>query len=327
MTALVTGASGFIGSRLAAALVEQGESVRVLHREGSRLSALAGLPVERHIGDIMDPSALERAVDGCDVVYHVAAVSAYWREAPEVIYAVNVDGTRNVVAACRKAGVSRVVHTSSVAAIGIPHRGVLGTEETPFDRVSANFPYADSKRLAEEEVQRAVAQGLVAVIVNPAVVIGAGDHHLISGSIIVQLARRPLPIVPPGGVCVADVDAVVQGHLLAARLGRPGERYILGGENLTYREIADVVAAMVSRAGPRRTIPGWMLGPAGGAVTAYNRVSRRSPVLNGQQVRLSRYNLFFDSSKAVRELGYPLLPFCGAAAKAYRWYRDNGFLV
>jgi dihydroflavonol-4-reductase len=131
----------------------------------------------------------------------------------------------------------------------------------------------------------------------------------------------------PGYNNFVDVRDVARGMMMAAERGKSGERYILGGENLTYREIADIVAAMVSRAGPRRTIPGWMLGPAGGAVTAYNRVSRRSPVLNGQQVRLSRYNLFFDSSKAVRELGYPLLPFSGAAAKAYRWYRDNGFLV
>jgi len=282
--------------------------------------------VEHFIGNIMDPVGLVCAAAGCDVVYHLAAISSYWREAPEVVYAVNVDGTRNVMAACRDAGVRRVVHTSSVAAIGIPPCGAPGTEETPFDKVSATFPYADSKRLAEEEVRRAVTEGLDAVIVNPAVVIGAGDHNLISGSIIIQLARRPLPAAPPGGLCMADVDAVVQGHLLAARSGRTGERYILGGENLTYREIADIVAVIAGRSGPRWTIPTWALGPAAGVVEAYNRSSRRPPALSGQQVRLSQYNLFFDSGKAIRELGYPILSFAGAAEKAYRWYRDNGFL-
>jgi len=327
MTVLVTGASGFIGSRLAAALVERGETVRVLRRAGSRLDGLAGLPVEHAVGDILDPASLERAVAGCDVVYHVAAIASYWREAPELVYTVNVDGTRNVMAACLKASVPRVVHTSSVAAIGIPPPGTLSTEETPFDAVSATFPYADSKRLAEEEVYRAVERGLSAVIVNPGVVIGAGDHNLISGSIIVQMARRPIPVVPPGGACMADVDAVVEGHLLAARGGRTGERYILGGENLTYREIADIVAQVVGRSAPRWAIPDWMLGPASGAVDVFNRIAGRPPAFNGQQVRLSRYDLFFDSSKAVRELGYPILPFAAAAEKAYRWYREHGFLA
>ena len=256
MTTLVTGATGFIGTRLAAALIERGESVRVLRRAGSRLDGLANLPVEHCIGDILDADSLARAVDGCAVVYHVAAVSTYWREAPETIYNVNVEGTRQVMTACLKNGMPRVVYTSSVAAIGIPFDVSPGTEETPFDPISAAWPYADSKRLAEEEVCRAVAQGLSAVIVNPGVVIGAGDHNLVSGSMIIQLARHPLPAVPPGGMCIVDVDAVVQGHLLAAQSGRAGERYILGGENLTYREVAATIAQVVgrpARAGASRT--------------------------------------------------------------------------
>ncbi len=327
MTTLITGATGFIGSRLAAALVERGEKVRVLRREGSRVEALAGLPVEHCIGDILDAASLARAVAGCEVVYHVAAVATYWRTTPETVYRVNVEGTRNVMAACLRGSVPRVVHTSSVAAIGIPSGDAPGTEETPFDKISVAWPYADSKRLAEAEVRDAVAQGLPAVIVNPAVVIGAGDHNLVSGSMIVQMAQHPIPAAPPGGVCMADVDAVVQGHLLAAQLGRAGERYILGGENLTYREAAKIMAQVVGRSAPRRVIPEWLLEPTADAVDLFNRMTGRPPILDGQQVRLSGYHIFFSSDKAVHELGYPMLPFAAAAEKAYWWYRDHGFLA
>jgi len=325
--ALVTGASGFIGSRLAAALVARGAEVRVLHRGGSRLEALEDLPVQRVVGDVLDAESVGRAVVGCDVVFHVAAISSYWRSTSAAVYQVNVGGTRNVLAACRAAGVGRIVYTSSVAAVGVPPDGTVATEEHPFDAFSAGWPYADSKRRAEDEVRRAVAGGQWAVIVNPAAVVGAGDRNLISGSMILELARRPLPAIPPGGLCLADVDAVVAGHLSAAEVGRSGERYILGGENLTHREMAAIVTRIAGRPLPRRTIPPQALGPFATVVDAYNRVSRRTPTLNGIQVRLSARHLYYDSEKAVRELDYRILPFAQAAEKAYAWYREHGFLA
>jgi dihydroflavonol-4-reductase len=324
--ALVTGSSGFIGSRLAAALVGQGAEVRALHRAGSRLDALDGLPVRHFIGDVLDVDGLRRAMAGCDVVFHVAAVASYWRATADEVYRVNVDGTRHVLAACRDAGVGRLVYTSSVAAVGIPPEGTIANEEHAFDAFSAHWPYSDSKRLAEDEVRRAVAAGQWAVIVNPAVVMGAGDHYLISGSMIVESARRQIPFCPPGGLCLADVDAVVQGHLRAAALGRPGERYILGGENLTFCEMLTVISQVTGRRPPRLTIPPWTIAPIANAVEAYNRVSGRTPLLNGVQVRLSRRHLYYDSSKAVRQLAYPIMPFAAAAEKAYRWYGEHGFL-
>jgi dihydroflavonol-4-reductase len=325
--ALVTGGSGFIGSRLAAALAERGAEVRVLCRTGSRLEALAGLPVRVVVGDVLDGESLRRAAAGCDVVFHAAAISSYWRTTGAEVYRVNVDGTRNVLTACRAAGVSRVVYTSSVAAVGVPPEGTVATEECPFDAFSAGWPYADSKRRAEDEVRRAVAGGQWAVIVNPAAVVGAGDHNLISGSLIVESARRRIPACPPGGLCLADVDAVAEGHLRAAEEGRPGERYILGGENLTYREMTAIIARIAQRPPPRRTIPPWALEPFATAVDAYNRISGRTPTLNGIQVRQSGRHLYYDSGKAVRELAYPIMPFAGAAEKAYGWYRDHGFLA
>jgi dihydroflavonol-4-reductase len=227
--------------------------------------------------------------------------------------------------ACLSAGVRRVVHTSSCAAIGIAPNGIAD-EQTPFDALSRTFVYADSKRLAEEEVRRAVARGLDAVIVNPATVIGAGDVYVGSGSLVVEIARGRMPAVPPGGMCVADIDAVVQGHLAAAERGRTGERYILGGENLSHRRIAQVVAQVVGRRAPRLVVPSVMLRPAAAAVDTWNNVSRRPPLISGEQVRLSGVNFFFNSSKAMRELGYPLMPFRDAARKAFAWYQEHGYI-
>jgi dihydroflavonol-4-reductase len=324
---LVTGGSGFVGSRLAAALVGRGDAVRVLHRVNSSLAALQGLPVEHVVGDILDPAAVARATVSCDLVFHVAAISSYWRARRQQIYQVNVDGTRTVMEACLRARVGRVVHTSSVAAVGLVPDGTTANEQTSFDPASAAWPYADSKHLAETEVYRATDRGLQAVIVNPAVVIGAGDHYLVSSSMVLELARHRIPAVPPGGVCVADVDAVVQGHIAAAKRGRVGERYILGGENLSYRQVAAIITSVAGRPAPRRTIPRWLLPPAAVAVETYNRIGQRPPIVSGQQIRFSALNLFFDSSKAVRELSYPLLPFQGAAEKAYGWYREHGYLA
>jgi len=324
---LVTGGTGFLGSRIAAALLQRGDTVRVLRRENSSLVGLEGLGVEHVIGDVLDPIAVAKAVAECALVFHVAAISSYWRSQRDQIYRVNVEGTRTVMEACLDAGVPRVVHTSSVAAIGIPPAGTVATEATRFDAQSASFAYADSKHRAEGEVYAAIERGLTAVIVNPGIVVGAGDHYLISGSIVVEYARRSVPAVPPGGACVVDVEAVVAGHLGAATRGRTGERYILGGENLTYKQIAATIVDVAGRRAPRWTIPRGLLGAAASAVDLFNRVNSRPPVVSGEQIRLSALDFFCDSSKAVRELDYPLLPFRGAVQKAYEWYREHGYLT
>ncbi|MCX6032241.1 MAG: SDR family oxidoreductase [Chloroflexi bacterium] len=326
MKVLVTGGSGFVGSQIVAALVRRGDRVRVLRRPNSSLIALAGLEVEHVIGDILEPEAVARAVAGCDLVFHVAALSSYWRAQRAQVYRVNVDGTRVVMAACLAAGIPRVVHTSSVAAIGVRRDGVLVDEGMAFDAFSASWAYGDSKHLAELEVLKAVERGLPAVMVNPAAVIGPGDHYLISSSMVVEFAKRPVPVVTPGGLCMADVDAIVAGHLAAAERGRVGERYILGGENLTHRQIAATICDIAGRPAPRLTIPGWALGPLASMVDAFNRINPRPPVVSGEQLRLGAYNVYCDSSKAVAELGYPLLPFRPAAERAYRWYLEHGYL-
>jgi dihydroflavonol-4-reductase len=325
MNVLITGGTGFIGSRLCAACVARGDRVRVLRRERSRLVALARLPVEFVVGDLLDGDALARAVGGCDLVFHAAAISSYWRARRDQIERVNVDGTRALVDACLRAGVPRLVHTSSAAAVGIASAG-MADEATPFDELSATFAYATSKRRAEEIVRAAIPRGLAVVIVNPAVVIGAGDHYLNAGSMVVAYGRGRVPVVPPGGACVADVDAVTQGHLAAAERGRVGERYILGGENLSYLRLAQTIAEAAGVRPPRLVVPAGLLGAAASAVDAFNRVNPRPPTLTGEQVRLSRLNYFFDSTKAVNELGYPLMPARQAVSKALAWYRAHGYL-
>jgi dihydroflavonol-4-reductase len=325
MKVLITGGTGFIGSQLCAACVARGDDVRVLRRASASLRAMAGLPIEYVIGDLLDVEAVARAVAGCDLVLHAGAISSYWRARRQQIYQVNVEGTRLVMEACLRANVPRVVYTSSAAAIGIASNG-LANEETPFDPLSASFAYADSKRQAEAVVRDAVARGLSAVIVNPAVVIGAADHYLNSGSLVIAYARGNLPVVPPGGMCIADVDAVVAGHLAAAEHGRAGERYILGGENRSYREVTALIAAVAGVRRPRVVVPSALLGLVAAGIDAVNRINPRPPVISAEQVRLSRINFFFDSSRAVRELGYPLLPLRDAIEKTLAWYRANQYV-
>jgi dihydroflavonol-4-reductase len=323
---LVTGATGFVGSQLAAALVDRGDTVRVLRRKNSSTVALDGLDVEHLYGDILEPDAVAAAVRGCECVFHVAALSSYWRARAADVYRVNVEGTRIVMDACLKAGTSRVVHTSSAAAVGVRRDGRPSDETQPFDPREKRFAYAHSKHLAEQEVARVVKLGLPAVIVNPAVVIGPGDHNLISGSMIVEMAKRPLPGCPPGGVCMTDIDAVVAGHLAAAERGRIGERYILGGENLFYREITRTIAEVVGCRVPRWRIPRWVMPPAAAALDLFNHFVAR-PIASGDQLRLSAHNAFFDSGKAVAELGYRILPYRGAVERAYQWYLEHGYLT
>lgn len=325
MRVLVTGGTGFVGSRLCVACVARGDHVRVLRRAGSSMTGVAGLPVEYVTGDLLDSRAVAQAVEGCDLVFHAGAISSYWRARREQVYQVNVEGTRNVMAACLRAGVPRVVYTSSTAAVGIAAEQPAD-EDTPFDRLSATFAYADSKHRAEASVRDMVARGLPAVIVNPAVVLGAGDHYLNAGSMVIEYGKGRIPAVPPGGICVADVDAVTHGHLAAAARGRVGERYILGGENLSFMQVAATIADVAGTRRPRLVVPAALLGLVAPLVDLWNRASRRPPQISAEQVRLSRVNFFFDSSKAVRELGYPLLPFRGAVEQAFAWYRAHGYM-
>jgi dihydroflavonol-4-reductase len=326
MRALVTGGTGFIGANIVAALLDAGYAVRVFHRPTSSLAALEGMEVEHAVGDLLDPASLSQAAQGCGLVFHAAAVSSYWRATREQVYRINVQGTRVVMEACLKAGVQRVVYTSSTAAIGIPPRGTLADEEQPYTPGSERFVYSHSKHLAEKEVLDMVGRGLPAVIVNPAAAIGPRDLNFISGSIIREVYRRRVPFAVPGGMAVVAAGDVAQGHLAAARQGRIGERYILAGENLTHRQTLQTVAEVVGVPAPRFTLPGAFLGPLARLVDLFNRLSPWPPVVSGEQIRLSGEEFYFDASKAGRELGFKPTPFREAVRRAFEWYREQGLL-
>jgi dihydroflavonol-4-reductase len=224
-------------------------------------------------------------------------------------------------------GVERVVHTSSVAAIGYSSPpGTLADERQEYPQELSWWPYGHSKYLAELEVYKAVAQGLSAVIVNPTIVLGPRDVNFVSGSLVRASIKGQLRVVAPGGSNVVHVDDVVAGHLAAADRGRVGERYILGGENLSHWQVAVTMAQVTGGAGPLLTLPGWSLGPFSRLVDAFNALSRRPPLVDGGQVRLSGQTFFVDNSKAVRELGLPGRTFRQSAIDAFAWYREHGLL-
>ena len=325
--ALVTGGTGFVGANLVSALGERGIIARVLRRNSSPLDALDGLAYEDVLGDILDPQeTLAAAMEGCDWVFHAAAVSDYWRKHKEQLYKVNVDGTANVLAAARLAGVKRLVFTSSLAALGLPASGQMLHESSRFDLKPERFPYAHSKHLAEQEVLRAAESGLEAVIVNPTVVLGPRDVNQISGSIIVQASSGRLFFYPPGGVNYVAVEDVAAGHIAAAEYGRSGERYILAGENLTHREALNIICEIVKRRPPFLPLPTPILSIAALGVAAFRAlVGVRIPV-DENQVRLSGQEIYANGSKAVEELAFGHTPFRAAVQRAYDWYNTNGYI-
>ena len=324
--ALVTGATGCVGANLVEAIEQHGWRAVALRRNTSSLNALKGLTYESAIGDVLDVESLVKAMRDVQVVFHAAAVADYWRTGKQRLYQVNVEGTSNVLKAAKAAGVERVVFTSSAAAVGQPAFGQMADERSAFDLRPDQFHYGYSKWLAEQVVRDAVAGGQDAVIVNPAVVVGPRDVNLISGSIILEEKRLGIPVYPPGGVCVIDVADVCAGEIAAAERGRKGERYILGGENLWYRDLLTITAQVVGRKPPRVALPRWCMLAFAGAVDVLRRLGVSLPA-NGDQLRFSTRTIWFDSSKARRELGLTTRPYVEAATRAYDWYRANNYVA
>lgn len=324
---LVTGATGFIGSHVVRLLIARGEPVRVLARQGSDRRAIDGLPVEVACGDLRDPASLERAVRGIRRVFHVAADYRLWARDPRQIYESNVTGTRNLLAAAAGAGVEQVVHTSSVATVVVPDRGELPSEATEATLDEMIGHYKRSKLLAEREARQAAARGLPVVIVNPTTPVGPGDWKPTpTGRIIVDFLCGRMPGYVETGLNVVPVEDVAAGHLLAAERGRAGERYILGGRNMTLKEILGVLAEVAGLPVPRLRVPYAMALVAGHLDQLMARVFDREPRIPLEGVRMARHRMFVDCSKAKRELG--LLPGSVEAAveRAVRWYVEHGYV-
>ncbi|HEX9534628.1 MAG TPA: hopanoid-associated sugar epimerase [Stellaceae bacterium] len=324
---LVTGGTGFVGSAVARALLRRGHRVRVLARPNSDRRNLAGLAVEIAEGAMEEPRSLARAVAGCRYVYHVAADYRIWVPDPAPMFRANVDGTRDLLTAALEAGAERVVYTSSVATLGLVAGG-SADEETPSSVDDMIGPYKRSK-FAAEEVARGLARerGLPVVIVNPSTPVGPGDiKPTPTGRLIVEAARGQMPAFVDTGLNIVHVDDIAEGHLAAAEKGRIGERYILGGENITLAEILAEVAQAVGRRPPWLRVPHSVLFPVAVGAELAARITGRDPFVTLDGVRMSRKKMYFSSEKASRELGYTPRPARQAIADAVGWFRDNGYL-
>jgi dihydroflavonol-4-reductase len=327
MKALVTGATGFVGAAVARALGAAGWQVRVLVRGGSDRGNLQRLAAEVVEGDLADLGSLERALEGCEGLFHVAADYRLGARDPEPLYRTNVDGTRNILNAARTAGVARIVYTSSVATIGIPSDGSPGDERTPVALGSMIGHYKRSKYLAEEVAREAARAGMSVVIVNPSTPVGPGDiKPTPTGQLVLDAAAGRMPAYVDTGLNIVHVDDVAAGHLSAFERGRAGERYILGGEDMTLQMILAQIAQLVGRKPPRIRLPYAAVLPVAYLAEAFAKVSGRSGRVTLEGVRMSRKRMFFSSGKAVTELGYRWRPPPEAFADAVRWFRERGVL-
>ena len=319
---LVTGASGFIGWHIARLLGERGHKVRALVRPASRLREL---DAERVTGDLRDAVSLDRAVVGCGLVFHVAADYRLWARDPRELYESNVEGTRNLLEAARRAGVERVVYTSTVGCIGIPKNG-LGDETVPVRLEEMSGAYKRSKFLAERVALDAAASGFPVVVVNPTAPVG--DHDVKptpTGKIVLDFLKGALPAFIDTGLNLVDVRDTAEAHLLAAERGRPGERYILGSENLTLAEILRKLARLTGREAPRVKLPYAVAYAAGVVTTGWARVTGRQPLAPLDAVRMAKKKMFVSIEKAQRELGFSPGAVDVALGRAVEWFRANGY--
>jgi dihydroflavonol-4-reductase len=328
---LVTGATGFIGWHLARQLLERGQQVRALVRDPTSsaraLTELEGIDIGLEIvrGDLRDQDSLRSAVEGCGVVYHVAADYRLWARRPEEMYRSNVDGTRNLLAAARKAGVERCVYTSTVGCIGM-RSGELGSEDTPAGLNEMQGPYKRSKFLAEKIALEFAGEGFPVIIVNPTAPVGDHDFRPTpTGKIVVDFLRGAMPAYLDTGLNVVYVGDVAAGHLLACERGRTGERYILGGENLTLHEIFGKLEALTGMPAPKLRIPYAVAYAAGMASTSWAAVTGKEPRAPLDGVRMARKKMWVRHDKAARELGYSARPAVEALRRAAEWFQANGY--
>jgi dihydroflavonol-4-reductase len=321
MTVLLTGATGFVGGHIARALLDRGERVRCLVRPASSRENIRDLPVEVAVGDLRDAGSLREAVAGCDVVYHCAADYRLDAGDAHELYASNVTGTDNLLGAAAEAQVKRVVYTSSVGALGLHRDGTPADEKTPVALSDMIGNYKRSKFQAERVVEGWVERGLPVVLVHPSTPVGERDiKPTPTGQMIVDFLGRRFPAYVDTGLNLVDVKDVAAGHLLAAERGVPGERYILGHRNMTLKEILDTLAGLTGLPSPRIRVPHWLPMVAAQVDVRVSKWRKRTPRATPEAVRMSRKKMFFDASKAVRELGMPQSPVEAALGRAVEWF-------
>jgi len=329
MLAFVTGATGFVGGHVARVLAEQGAGLRLLVRSASDTRNLEGLNAERAVGDLCDLASLEKAMAGCDVAFHVAADYRLWVRNPEQMYLSNVEGTRFVLDAARKNRIRRVVYTSSVATMGFSRNGTPADENSPVSLADMIGHYKRSKFMAEQVAIEAGNSGIDidVVVVNPSTPVGECDiKPTPTGRIIVDFLKRKFPAYVDTGLNLVDVTECARGHVTALEKGRTGQRYILGGENLTLKQILDKLASITGLPSPKVRVP-YLVALATGVVdeAVTGRMLGREPRATIDAVRMGRKKMFVSSSKAERELGWKAGPVDGALRRAVGWFQANGY--
>jgi dihydroflavonol-4-reductase len=344
MLALVTGATGFLGSHVARVLAEQGAQLRLLVRPTSDLRNIDTLVADRVEGDLRDAASISKALSGCDVVFHVAADYRLWVRDPGEMYRSNVEGTRSLLEAARKQGVRRVVYTSSVATMGFasnhataetrtgegtgPHTSTVADEESPVSLADMIGHYKRSKFMAEQAAVEAARSGVDVVIVNPTTPVGERDiKPTPTGRIVVDFLKRKFPAYVETGLNLVDATECARGHIQALEKGKSGERYILGGENLTLKQILDRLAAITGLKSPTLKLP-YVFAFAAGIVDEMvtGRILGREPRATIDAVRMGRKMMFVSSAKAERELGWRTVPVGGALRRSVEWFRGNGYV-
>ncbi len=327
MKVFITGATGFVGSHVAQELSRRGADLRILIRTTSKLENLAGLPAETVTGDLLQVDALRSSVSGCDAVMHVAADYRLWVTDPEKMYATNVVGTRELLRIAREEGVRRVVYTSSVATMGFFSDGRLADEATPVSLANMIGHYKRSKYLAEQEAVTAARDGQQVIILNPTTPIGSGDiKPTPTGRIVVDFLNRKFPAYMDTGLNLVDVNEVARTHVHALEGGRSGERYILGGENLTLKQLLDKMSAITGLPSPTMRVPHSVaMAFAVWDQTVTGKLRGREPRATVEAVRMGKKKMFVSSAKAERELGFHVLPVYAALRSAIDWFRAHGY--
>jgi dihydroflavonol-4-reductase len=322
----VTGASGLIGSNLCHKLAELGYEVTAMVRDQSSLLGLKDFKGKIVRGDILEEKSLPGLMEGADFVFHPAGLVSFDNRLREKLFRVNVDGTRNVMNAALQVGVKKVVHTSSVAAIGISSAGDIADETVEYNRLRYNVAYSDSKHFGEVEVEKALECGLNVVIVNPGSIVGQRDVY--SHFAVLMRVFRGKRIVPylSGGMCVVGVDDVVDGEIAALKLGRTGEKYILGSENVSFKDLFREIGEVVGAAKPNVYVPIWMAKAVASLLEILSEITGKPPVLTKGHVIAATLPHYFSFEKAKRELGFEPHPIIEAIRKSYEWSVQNGLL-
>jgi dihydroflavonol-4-reductase len=327
MRVFLTGATGFLGSHVAQVLAEQGADLRLLVRPTSNLKNLEGLKAETATGDLRDPASLEKAMSGCEVVFHVAADYRLWVRDPNEMYRSNVEGTRAILDAARKNAVRCVVYTSSVATMGFTGNGRPADEESPVSLADMIGHYKRSKFMAEQVALEAGRSGLRVVTVNPTTPVGERDvKPTPTGRIVVDFLKRKFPAYVETGLNLVDVRECARGHIAALEKGKSGERYILGGENLTLKQILDKLSAISGLPSPNVKLPYFVAYVAGAVDQTFSgHLLGREPRATVEAVRMGKKKMWASSGKAERELGWKAVSADGALRRAVEWFRVNGY--